>query len=108
MEAVANVNFARYAPQKVNQLLQLIRRKPVVDALKILQFVPKRPAMFIAKTIKSAAANAGDRFAKDPKLVVKEAWVGQGPVLKRMRAYAMGRGFTFKRKTCHLTVVVSD
>lgn len=108
MDAVAKVHFARFAPRKVNQILGLVRRKPVTEALKILRFVPRSPATMIAKTIKSAAANAGDLEGKNPKLVVESAWVGQGPVLKRMRAHAMGRGATYKRKTCHLTVIVSD
>lgn len=108
MEAVAHAHFVRYAPRKVNQVLELVRKKSVVDALKLLRFVPKKPSILIAKTIKSAAANAGDTEAKNPHLIVSSAWVGQGPVLKRMRAYAMGRGFMYKRKTCHLTVVVSD
>lgn len=108
MEAIAHANFVRYAPRKVNQVLTLVRRKPVVEAMKILRFIPKKPSLLIAKTIKSAAANAGDREAKSSDLIVHSAWVGQAPVIKRMRAYAMGRGSTYKRKTCHLTVIVSD
>ncbi len=108
MEATAKVHYARFAPKKVNQVLGLVRKKPVGEAIKILRFVTKRPALMIAKTIKSAAANAGDSEMKNPKLIVASAWVGEGPVLKRMRAYAMGRGSTYKRKTCHLTVIVSD
>ncbi|MBI1979229.1 MAG: 50S ribosomal protein L22 [Elusimicrobia bacterium] len=108
MESIAHSNYVRYAPRKVNQVLTLVRRKKVSEALKILRFLPKKASLLVAKTIKSAASNAGDRELKNPNLQVQEAWVGQGPVLKRMRAYAMGRGSTYKRKTCHLTVVVSD
>ncbi len=108
MEATAKVRFGRFAPRKVNQVLGLIRKKQVAEAIKVLRFVAKRPAIMIAKTIKSAAANAGDVEMKNPKLIVASAWVGEGPVLKRMRAYAMGRGSLYKRKTCHLTVIVSD
>jgi len=108
MEALARAKFVRFAPRKVNQVLELVRKKPVSDALKILRFTPKGSAILVAKTIMSAAANAGDSHARNPKLLVASAWVGQGPVLKRMRAHAMGRGSTYKRKTCHLTVVVSD
>lgn len=108
MESIAHSNYVRYAPRKINQILTLVRNKPVLEAMKVLRFVPKRGAILIAKTIKSAAANAGDRQLKNAKLTVSQAWVGQGPTLKRMRAAAMGRGVTYKRKTCHLTVVVSD
>lgn len=108
MEALAKEKFIRYAPRKVNQVLSLVRKKPVPQALQILKFVPKSCTTMIGKTIKSAAANAGDLKAVNPNLFVASAWVGVGPVLKRMRAHAMGRGATYKRKTCHLTVVVSD
>ena len=108
MEATSTARFARFSPRKVNQVLELVRKKPVTDALKILRFLPKSSAILVAKTIKSAAFNAGEDQARNPKLFVSSAWVGQGPVLKRMRAHAMGRGATYKRKTCHLTVVVSD
>src|SRR5258705_4806057 len=108
MEALAREKFARYAPRKVNQVLSLVRKKPVPEALQILRFVTKSCTTMIGKTIKSAAANAGDTKALNPNLIVSSAWVGVGPVMKRMRAHAMGRGATYKRKTCHLTVVVSD
>ena len=108
MEAIAREKFARFAPRKVNQVLSLIRKKPVPQALQLLRFVPKSCNTLVGKTIKSAAANAGDLKGTNPNLYVSSAWVGVGPVLKRMRAHAMGRGATYKRKTCHLTVVVSD
>ena len=108
MEALAREKFVRFAPRKVNQVLSLVRGKSVPAALTLLKFVPKSCATMVGKTIKSAAANAGDPEAKNPRFTVSSAWVGQGPVLKRMRAHAMGRGATYKRKTCHLTVVVSD
>ena len=108
MQSKAIAKFVRYAPRKVNQVLTLIRNKPVAEALEILRFVPKKSSELIASTIRSAAANAGDVAGSNPKLMVEQVWVGQGPVLKRTRAYAMGRGFMYKRKTCHLTVILSD
>ena len=108
MEALAREKFARFAPRKVNQVLSLVRKKSVPEALQILRFTTKSCNTMVGKTIKSAAANAGDLKAQNPNLIVSSAWVGVGPVMKRMRAHAMGRGATYKRKTCHLTVVVSD
>lgn len=108
MQATAKARFARFAPRKVDQVLTLVRKKSVPEAMKILRFLPRSSAILVAKTIKSAAANAGDAEMKNPQLRIQSAWVGQGPVLKRMRAYAMGRGSVYKRKTCHLTVIVSD
>lgn len=107
MEAAAHAKFVRFAPRKVNQVLKLIRAQSVEKAFGVLAFTPKATATLIAKTLKSAVANCGK--LKNPEGVwVKECWVGQGPALKRMRPGPMGRGMPFKRKTCHLTIVVSD
>ncbi|OGR83325.1 MAG: 50S ribosomal protein L22 [Elusimicrobia bacterium RIFCSPLOWO2_01_FULL_54_10] len=108
MQALAKEKFIRFAPRKVNQVLSLVRKKSVPEALSLLRFVPKSCTTMVGKTIKSAAANAGDLKGENPNLKISQAWVGVGPVLKRMRAHAMGRGSQYKRKTCHLTVVVSD
>ena len=107
MEALAQSKFVRYAPRKVNQVLGLIRNKPVEKAFDILAFTPKAVTTVIMKTLKSAIANSG-RMKNMGGLKVKQAWVGQGPTLKRMRPGPMGRGMPYKRKICHITVVVSE
>jgi large subunit ribosomal protein L22 len=107
MEAVAKSKFVRQAPRKVNLVLGLIRNKPVEKAFDILSFTPKAAATLITKTLKSAVANSG-RIKSMGGLKVKEAWVGQGPALKRMRPGPQGRGMPYKRKMCHLTIVVSE
>jgi large subunit ribosomal protein L22 len=106
MEAVATSKFARYTPRKVNQVLTLIRNKSVEKAMGILEFTPKSASDLVLKTLKSAVANAGKK--DQSALKVKEAWVGQGPSLKRLRPGPMGRGMPFKRKMCHLTIKVSE
>lgn len=107
MEAIAKSRFARYAPRKVNQVLELIRNKPVEKAFDVLAFSPKISAGLVSKTLKSAVSNAG-RLKNMSGLKVKKCWIGQGPVLKRLRPGPMGRGMLYKRKTCHLTVVIGD
>jgi large subunit ribosomal protein L22 len=107
MQAIANTNFARFAPRKVNQVLELIRNKPVEKAFHILSFCPKGGAELVSKTLKSAVANAG-RLKNMAGLGVKQAWVGQGSPLKRMRPGPQGRGMPYKRKTCHVTIIVDD
>src|SRR3989339_1892212 len=107
MEATAQSKFARYAPRKVNQVLQLIRNKPAAKAMEILAFTNKVSAILVGKTLKSAIANAG-RLKSMDGLKVKSAWIGNGPVLKRMRPGPMGRGMGYKRKMTHITVVVCD
>ena len=107
MEAIAKAKFQRFAPRKVNQVLKLVRNKPVDKALDILTFAPKGSATLVRKTLYSAIANAG-RVKSMAGLKVKNCWVGQGPVLKRLRPGPMGRGMQYKRKMCNLTVVVGD
>ena len=107
MEWIAKSRYARYAPRKTAQVLDLIRRKPVAEAFKILKFTPNSPAELIGKTLKSAIANSG-RLKSQEGIYIKECWVDQGPPLKRWRARAYGRAAAYKRKTCHLTIKVSD
>src|SRR2546426_7001199 len=106
MEAIAKAKYARYSPRKVGQVLGLIRGKSVAKAYGLLPTVPRAAGILVFKTLKSAFANSG---ASDPNQVfVKEAWVDLGPVLKRVRPMAMGGRGIFKRKTCHVTIRLTD
>lgn len=107
MEARAIARFVRYAPRKVDQVLTVIRNQRVDKAFEILSFLPKSSTELVEKVLKSAVANAG-RLNDFSGLKIKEAWVGQGPTLKRMRPGPMGRGLGYKRKTSHLTIIVTD
>ena len=107
MEAQAHSRFARFSGRKVGQVLGLIRGKSVTEAMGMLPWVPRASRVLVEKTLKSAVANAGGKT--DPgKLRVANAWVNHGPVLKRVMPKAMGARAIIKRKTCHLTIVVSD
>lgn len=106
MEAIAKAKFARFSPRKVGQVLGLIRGKSVQKAYNLLPSVPRAAGILVFKTLKSAFANSG---AADPSVIyVKEAWVDNGPVLKRVMPMAMGARGIVKRKTCHVTIRVSD
>lgn len=107
MQAVCRARFQRISDRKVNQILDTIKRKQVDDAFKILQFLPKAATAIVEKTLHSAVSNLG-RVSDPKKIVIKEAYVGQGPALKRMRPAAMGRSVMYKRKMCHVTIVVGD
>ena len=107
MEARAIARFVRYAPRKVNQVLTVIRNQRVDKAFEILSFFSLNSAELVEKVLKSAVANMG-KLKDFSGLKIKEAWVGQGPTLKRMRPGPMGRGLGYKRKTSHLTVIVTD
>ena len=113
MEAIAHARFQRYGSSKVEQVLRQIRGKTVGRAAELLPLVPRRATRLVEKTLRSAAANlqgkAGRKIAPQEMFVTK-AWVGQGPMshMKRVLPAPMGRAMTFKRKVCHLTMVVSD
>lgn len=107
MQAQATAKFVRYTPRKVNQVLALIRNKRVSKAFEILSFLPKSAGTLVEKVLKSATANSG-KLKDFSNLKVKEAWVGNGPILKRMRPGPMGRGMPVKKRTSHLTIVVTD
>lgn len=107
MEAKATAKFVRYTPRKVNQVCTLIRGKKVEKAFETLSFLPKSAATLVEKVLKSATANSG-KLKDYSGLKVKEAWVGNGPILKRMRPGPMGRGMPVKKRTSHLTIIVTD
>jgi large subunit ribosomal protein L22 len=107
MEAKAIARFVRYTPRKVNQVLPLIRNKKVDKAFEILSCLPKSAAVLVKKVLKSATANSG-KFEDFSKIKVKEAWVGNGPILKRMRSGYQGKSMPVKKRTAHLTVIVTD
>jgi large subunit ribosomal protein L22 len=107
MESIAHARFARFSYLKVGQVLKLIKGKPVVDALGMMPWVPRACRVLVGKTLKSAISNAG-KNADVAKFKVSRAWVNHGPTLKRVMPKAQGSRALFKRKMCHLTIVVSD
>ena len=116
MEATAHARFQRYGTRKVAQVLKEIRGKPVLEAERLLPMIPRICSTMITKTVRSAAANLVTQSAKagravDPeKVYIKQCWSTMGPMgnMKRMLPAPQGRAYTFKRKVCHLTIVVSD
>ena len=116
MEATAHARFQRYGTRKVAQVLREIRGKTVLDAERLLPMIPRICSTMIAKTVRSAAANLVTQSAKaghavDPqKVYIKSCWSTMGPMgnMKRMLPAPQGRAYTFKRKVCHLTIIVSD
>ena len=112
MEARAIARNIRQSPRKMRLVIDLIRGRSVNDAFAILQFSKKRAAEQIDKTLRSAVANARTK-AEDAgelvdvdELIVKEAFVDEGPRMKRWRAAAMGRAAPIVHPTSHVTIVV--
>ncbi|TNJ62183.1 50S ribosomal protein L22 [Paenibacillus hemerocallicola] len=109
MQAKAHANHIRIAPRKVRLIIDLIRGKQVGDAIAILRNTPRSASPVVEKLLNSAIANAEHNFSLDPnKLVVEEAYVNQGPTLKRIRPRSQGRAFKILKRTSHITLVVSE
>ncbi len=106
-EARAVARFVRVAPRKVRIVLDVIRGKPVGEALAVLQFLPNRAAALTAVVLRSAIANATHNYDLDPDLLyVAGATADQGPVAKRIHPRARGQAFAILKRTSHITVVV--
>jgi len=112
MEARAKANFLRMSARKIRRVADLIRGKNVEEALNILTFTPKYAATPLGKTLRSATANAlsieGTAKLKAEDLYIKRIFVDGGPIMKRIRPTAMGRAYRIRKRTSHITIVVSD
>ncbi|MEZ0536800.1 50S ribosomal protein L22 [Caldicellulosiruptoraceae bacterium PP1] len=107
--AKASLRNAIIAPRKVKIVIDLIRNKPVKEALSILRFTPKRSARMVEKLIKSAMANAENNHNMNvDKLYIAEVYANGGPVMKRIRPRAQGRAFIIRKRTSHITVVLKE
>ncbi|MEW6243215.1 MAG: 50S ribosomal protein L22 [Bacillota bacterium] len=108
-EARAVARYVAIAPRKVRIVMDLIRGKSVKEALAILKYVPKRASTVVSKVITSAAANAEHNFDMDSdNLYVAEAFVDQGPTMKRWHPRQRGRAFPILKRSSHITVVVRE
>ncbi|MEI8357021.1 MAG: 50S ribosomal protein L22 [Deltaproteobacteria bacterium] len=109
MEASAKTRYVRIAPRKARLVADLIRGRAVGDALNMLDFTPKKAARILAKTLRSAVANAENAGNVDvDELFVRGAWVDEGPTQKRSLPRAQGRATRIFKRSSHLTVVVGE
>ena len=112
MRAQAISRFTRITPRKARQVVDLVRRKPVSEALNILAFARKKAALELAKIIKAAVSNAGQNARVDvDKMMIQSIHVDGGPMMRNTRRFiprAMGRASLLHRRTSHIKVIVSD
>ena len=109
MEARATLRYARISPRKVGIVMDLIRNKPLDEALAILQYTPKAACEPLLKLVNSAAANAENNFNMDRNsLYVAECYVCPGPTLKRIMPRDHGRAYRILKRTSHMTVVLIE
>ena len=104
----AQVRYVRVSAYKAREVLDLVRGKHVADADEILQFTERDVSNVVRKALASAVANATNNDAQDPEaLFVSACYADEGPTLKRWRPRARGRATRIRKRTCHITVIVS-
>jgi large subunit ribosomal protein L22 len=113
MEAKASARHVRVTPQKARRLVDLIRGKQAPEAVAVLQFAPQSASDPIRKVLESAIANArvkadaASEAFDERNLVISQAFVDEGPTMKRFRPRAQGRAARINKRTSHITVVVA-
>lgn len=109
MEVKAKLRNARVGSQKARILADMVRGKDVNEALKILAFMPQKPAAMIKKLIESAVANAEQKKVVDvDTLFVKHVSIDMGPSLRRFRPRAQGRATPINRKSSHINLILDE
>ncbi|MBI2628166.1 MAG: 50S ribosomal protein L22 [Candidatus Niyogibacteria bacterium] len=109
-EIKAKLNYLRISPRKVRLAADLMRNQKIRKAIKQLMFLNKRAAQPLKKLLESALANARNNFGikDESRLYVKEIKVNEGPMLKRFRPRAFGRAAMIRKKTSHISLVLSE
>lgn len=109
MQVIAKLNNLRIAPRKVRLVVDQVRGKKTDKAQNILSFTQNQSAGIVLKLLRSAIANAKNNFQLDPEnLFISKITVDGGPVLKRWMARAKGQTYDIKKRTSHVTVVLSE
>jgi large subunit ribosomal protein L22 len=107
--ARAVARYVRVSPTKARRVINLVRGLPAKEALTVLQFAPQAASVPVYKVLASAIANAENNERLDPdSLLVSEAYVDEGPTLKRFRPRAQGRAYRIRKRSCHITVAVES
>ena len=107
--ARAVARHVRISPMKARRVVNLVRGLPAKEALTVLKFAPQAASEQVYKVLASAIANAENNERLDPdSLLVSEAFVDEGPTLKRFRPRAQGRAYRIRKRTCHITIVVES
>ena len=100
--------FARITARKARLLTDLIRNKPVGEALDLLKFNKKRGAVMVAKVLKSAIANADAKEADVEELYVAKSFCDDGPIMKRFMPKDRGKSYSIFKRLCHITIEVEE
>jgi large subunit ribosomal protein L22 len=109
MQVTSTYRYARISAFKAREVTREIQGHSASDALDLLAFSPKKAALLVKKTLRSAIANAENNAdLRVDTLLVKEAVVGEGPTFKRFRPRARGSASPIRKRTAHIRIVLSD
>src|SRR3982074_2625367 len=109
MQVTSTYRYARISAFKAREVTREIQGHSASDALDLLTFSPKKAAVLVKQTLRSAIANAENNAdLRVDNLLVKEAVVGEGPTFKRFRARARGSASPLRKRTSHIRIVLSD
>jgi len=107
--ARAVARHVHVSPMKARRVVNLVRGLPAKEALTVLKFAPQAASEQVYKVLASAIANAENNERLDPdSLLVSEAFVDEGPTLKRFRPRAQGRAYRIRKRTCHINIAVES
>lgn len=109
MEVQALTKYVRCSPKKVREVTRVIQGRKATDALDLLQFIPRKTARLVRKTLVSAVANAENNHRlSSSQLIVKCAFAESGSLIKRMRPASRGSGHPIHKHTTHIRIILSD
>jgi large subunit ribosomal protein L22 len=108
-EALAQARYVRMSASKVRRVVDLVRGMKADEALAMLKFAPQAASEPVSKVLASAVANAENNHNLDPRtLYISQAYVDEGPTMRRFRPRAQGRAYRIRKRTSHITVVVQS
>ncbi|MFL2988406.1 50S ribosomal protein L22 [bacterium] len=110
MEAIARKRFIRQSPYKIRFVLKTVKGMNVNSAVNKLTLTNKKASAYIIEVLNSAVSNMmnSETEVDNSNLFIKTAYVDEGPVMKRFRPAAMGRATNIRKRTSHLTIIISS
>jgi len=109
MEVTSTTRYVRISPKKAREVAREIQGLPVSSALDILNFTPRKAAVLISKTLKTAIADAENNFELDvDALIIKEAVIGAGPTLRRYMPRARGSAGPIRKRSSHIQITLTE
>ena len=110
MEAIGRKKFIRQSPYKIRYVLKTIKGLNVDDAINMLSLTNKKASIYIKEVLKASISNMIDKNSNEnsDNFFIKTAYVDEGPVMKRFRPAAMGRATGIRKRTSHLTIIISN